>query len=55
MNGDFFGFMILIALVYFGLRNFIYGGWAIGKICPNCRNRVNSHAKVCQFCHSQLD
>lgn len=55
MNGDFFGFMILLGLVYLGLRNLIYGGWAIGKICPNCRNRVNSHAKVCQFCHSRLD
>jgi hypothetical protein len=30
-------------------------GWWSRKICPNCRNKINSYATICQHCHSKLD
>jgi hypothetical protein len=50
-----FRHLLIMFLIILGTRNAIKRGWIFGKICPNCRNRVNSHATVCQHCHSKFD
>jgi hypothetical protein len=57
-NNSFPYIMLLIVLImgYFLIKKIKDNkGWWSPKICPNCRNKINSYATVCQHCHSKLE
>ena len=48
--------ILLLSFVYFLFKKFKdQKGWWFPKICPKCKNKINSNATICQYCHSQLD
>jgi hypothetical protein len=49
-------YVVLAVFIYFLVKKLKDNkGWWFPKICPKCKNKINSNATICQYCHSKFE